>query len=257
MNQSSNMESCLKSIHKSTITKNSIMKKLILFSLLGMFSTAASAQMKTFLDVPYIEVFGSADTLVTPNEIYISIVIAEADVKNKISLEEQERKMVAGLKFLGINTEKELTTSDMQSNFRYYVLKQKDVMKTKSYTLKVADAVLATRVFMKLEELGIANANLDRVGHSEMLKLKNTCRTNAVKNAYDKAKALTSPIGALVGAPLHISDFSNDGDGATQPATQIRVRGMSTLNEVKEELPQIDFEKIRISMNVGVKFMLK
>jgi hypothetical protein len=38
----------------------------------------------------------------------------------------------------------------MQSNFRYYVLKQKDAMKTKSYTLKVGDAVLATRVFMKL-----------------------------------------------------------------------------------------------------------
>ena len=233
------------------------MKKLILCTLLGLLTQGLSAQMKTFLDVPYIEVFGSADTLVTPNEIYISIVIAEADVKNRISLEDQERKMVAGLKSLGINTEKELTTTDMQSNFRYYVLKQKDVMKTKSYTLKVGDAVLATRVFMKLEELGIANANLDRVGHSDMIRLKNLCRTNAVKNAYDKAKALTSPIGASVGAPLHIADFSNDGDGATQPATQIRVRGMSTLNEVKEELPQIDFEKIRISMNVSVKFMLK
>jgi len=68
---------------------------------------------------------------------------------------------------------------------------------------------------------------------------------------------LTSPIGASVGAPLHIADFSNDGDGATQPASQMRIRGMSTLNEVKEELPQIDFEKIRISMNVSVKFMLK
>ncbi len=234
------------------------MKKLILVSLLGLFAHGSSAQMKTFLDVPYIEVFGSADTLVTPNEIYISIMIAEADVKNRTSLEEQERKMVAGLKSLGINTEKELTTSDMQSNFKYYVLKQKDVMKTKSYSLKVGDAVLATRVFMKLEELGIANANLDRVGHSDMVKLKNLCRTNAVKNAYDKAKALASPIGASVGAPLHISDFSNDGDGATQLASsQIRIRGMSTLNEVKETLPQIDFEKIRISMNVSVKFMLK
>ena len=233
------------------------MKKVLAFILVIVCSLSSNAQMKTFLDVPYIEVYGSADTLVTPNEIYISIVIAEADVKNKISLEDQERKMVAGLKSLGINTEKELTTSDMQSNFKFYVLKQKDVMKTKSYSLKVGDAVLATRVFMKLEELGIANANLDRVGHSDMVKLKNLCRTNAVKNAYDKAKALTSPIGASVGVPLHIADFSNDGDGAAQPLNQIRVRGMSTLNEVKEELPQIDFEKIRISMNVSVKFMLK
>jgi uncharacterized protein YggE len=233
------------------------MKKLIFASLFGLLTHGVYAQMKTFLDVPYIEVYGSADTLVTPNEIYISILVAEADVKNKISLEEQERKMVAGLKSLGINTEKELTTSDMQSNFRYYVLKQKDVMKTKSYTLKVGDAVLATRVFMKLEELGIANANLERVGHSDMIKLKNVCRTNAVKNAYDKAKALTSPIGASVGAPLHIADFSNDGDGITQPLKDIRIRGMAMADATQEELPKIDFEKIKISMNVSVKFMLK
>jgi len=233
------------------------MKKLIFASLFGLLTHGVYAQMKTFLDVPYIEVYGSADTLVTPNEIYISILVAEADVKNKISLEEQERKMVAGLKSLGINTEKDLTTSDMQSNFRYYVLKQKDVMKTKSYTLKVGDAVFATRVFMKLEELGIANANLERVGHSDMIKLKNVCRTNAVKNAYDKAKALTSPIGASVGAPLHIADFSNDGDGITQPLKDIRIRGMAMADATQEELPKIDFEKIRISMNVSVKFMLK
>ncbi len=234
------------------------MKKLILYLMLGFLVKGLSAQMKTFLDVPYIEVFGSADTLVTPNEIYISIIIAEADAKNKISLEDQERKMVSGLKALGINTERDLTTSDMLSNFRYYVLKQKDVMKTKSYTLKVEDAVLATRVFMKLEELGIANANLERVGHADMTRLKNQCRTNAVRNALEKAKALTNPIGASVGAPLHITDFSNDGDGATQPLNQIRIRGMATANETKEEaLPQIDFKKIRISMNVGVKFMLK
>lgn len=233
------------------------MKKLIFASLFGLLTHGVYAQMKTFLDVPYIELYGSADTLVTPNEIYISILVAEADVKNKISLEEQERKMVTSLKSLGINTEKDLTTSDMQSNFRYYVLKQKDVMKTKSYTLKVGDAVLATRVFMKLEELGIANANLERVGHSDMIKLKNVCRTNAVKNAYDKAKALTSPIGASVGAPLHIADFSNDGDGITQPLKDIRIRGMAMADATQEELPKIDFEKIKISMNVSVKFMLK
>ena len=55
------------------------MKKLILCTLMGLLTQGLSAQMKTFLDVPYIEVFGSADTLVTPNEIYISIVIAEAE----------------------------------------------------------------------------------------------------------------------------------------------------------------------------------
>ena len=56
-------------------------------------TNGVKAQVKSFLDMPYLEVNGNADTLVTPNEIWIGITISEADVKNKVSLEEQERKM--------------------------------------------------------------------------------------------------------------------------------------------------------------------
>ena len=66
--------------------------------------TLSSMAQKSFLDVPYIEVNGYADTLVTPNEVFIKIIISEADTKDRISLEELERKMVSGLKQLGINT---------------------------------------------------------------------------------------------------------------------------------------------------------
>lgn len=230
------------------------MKKL--FALLGILFLffASTAQQKSFLDIPYIEVNGTADTLVTPNEIFISITISEADVKDKISLQEQERRMVVGLKSLGINTEKELTTSDIESNYRIYVLKQKDVLKTKTYSLKVNNAVLATRVFMKLEELGIANTRIDRVGHSEIENIRNACRTNAVKNAYQKAVSLTTPIDAKVGLPLHIVDYSSDNEPVFS-ASAIRVRGAA--DAATEELPQIDFEKIRIRMNVQVKFRIE
>lgn len=231
------------------------MKKLIVFVNFILFVNFTQAQQKSFLDIPYIEVNGSADTLVTPNEIFISITISESDVKDKISLQEQERRMVAGLKSLGINTEKELTTSDIESNYRFYVLKQKDVLKTKSYSLKVNNAVLATRVFMKLEELGMANARVDRVSHSEMEKIRNTCRTNAVKNAYQKAISLTAPIKAAVGSPLHIVDYSSDNEPVYATAT-LKVRGAVMADAATEELPQIDFEKIRISMNVQVKFRI-
>lgn len=232
------------------------MKSLWITFLLLSTLFSGMAQTKSFLDVPYLEVNGSADTLVTPNEIWIQITISEGDVKNRISVEEQERKMVAGLKSLGINTEKELVTSAMQSDFRFYVLKQRDVLKTKSYKLKVNTAVLATRVFMKLEELGIANAGIEKVSHSEMAQLRNRCRTLAVAQALAKAQALTAPVGAKVGMPLHIVDYSNDGDAPVGIALMGKASGVM-VDASAAELPQIDFEKIRISMNVNVKFLLK
>lgn len=88
----------------------------------------AIGQTKNFIDQPYIEVAGYSDTLVTPNLIYIKIIIAEKDSRDKISLEEQETKMITAFKNLGINTEVDLTTSDMLSNYKFYLLKQKDIV---------------------------------------------------------------------------------------------------------------------------------
>ena len=74
---------------------------------------------------------GSADSLVTPNEIFIKILITEKDTKDKTSVEEQEIKMVNVLKGIGVDVEKNLTASDMVSNFRTYILKSKDILKSK------------------------------------------------------------------------------------------------------------------------------
>jgi uncharacterized protein len=231
------------------------MIKTLVFILCLFVGFTSKGQNKSFLDVPYIEVNGVGDTLVTPNEIVISILLSEADVKNRISLEEQERKMVSGLKSMGIRTEKQLTTNDIQSSFRFYVLKQKDILKSKEYKLTVGDAVTATRVFMKLEELGIANANVESVSHTDKDKLKNSCRSKAMRNAHEKANSLTKPVGANVGAPLHIMDYSNDSDGDVR--TMVKIRGAVMADAVQESLPQIDFEKIKISVAVNVKFQIK
>jgi uncharacterized protein YggE len=160
------------------------------------------------------------------------------------------------LKGLGINTEKDLVTSGMQSDFRFYVLKQKDVMKSKEYKLKVGDAVTATKVFIKLEEIGIANSAIDRVGHSDMEKIRNICRSNAILNARQKAIALTKPVGATLGLLLHVADYSGSDSGLADGQI-IRVRGMASMAQQEEELPQINFEKIKVSISIQAKFSIR
>lgn len=231
------------------------MKSLVSIMLIW-FASNSVAQNKSFLDVPYIEVNGYADTTITPNEIYIRITLSESDTKDRVSLEDMEKKLVAGLKSLGIKTEKELTTSNIQSSFQYHTLKQADVLKKKEYNLKVGDAITATRVFIKLEELKFGNAEIDKVSHSDIGKIRNKCRTSAIINAKEKAISLTSAIGQQVGAALLISDYSNDTDGTVQVAQPKGLR-MMTADALNVELPQIDFEKIHISLSVAVKFALK
>jgi uncharacterized protein len=127
---------------------------------LSSYISCSTTQTKNYIDQPYLEISGSADTLVTPNEIYIKIVISEKDTKDRTSLEELELKMYDALKALGIPVDNSLTTSDMASNFKFYFLKSKDVMKSKQYILKVGDAVTASKVFIELENLGVSNTQL-------------------------------------------------------------------------------------------------
>lgn len=220
----------------------------------------AQSQNKNFIDQPYIEVSGSADSLVTPNEIYIRIVISEKDTRDKISVEEQEIKMVAAFKSLGIDTEKKLSTSDIGSNFKSYLLKGKDVLKTKQFSLKVVDAVTATKVFMKLEELDISNMSIEKVAHSNMDEIKNAMRSIAVQNAKTRAVALTKPLNQTVGGALHIIDvenYNNQLQGRVAGLDEVVVTGYGMQRDRQAELPQIDFKKIPVRTNVSVKFVLK
>jgi uncharacterized protein YggE len=237
------------------------MKRILITTGLFLAITATVfGQTKNFIDQPYIEVAGSADTLVTPNQIYIKIIISEKDSKDKISVEEQENNMITSLKTLNINTEKDLTTSDMLSNYKSYFLKQKEILKTKDYILKVSDASTASKVFVELESIGISNTSIEKTEHSDFENIKNTCRTKAIVNANKKAIALTKPLSQSIGNAIFISDNETIKESSIDDALQGRIAGLDIVGygaKRKIETPKIEFRKIKISATVTVKFVLK
>ena len=217
-----------------------------------------NAQTKNFIDQPYLEVTGNADTLVTPNEIFIRIFISEKDTKDRTSVEELETKMVNAFKAMRIDVEKNLTTTDISSYFKSYFLKGKDVLKTKQYMLKVNDAPTATKIFIQLEDLGISNSSIDHVNHSALETIRNTIRTKAVENAKARAIALIKPLNQNLGTAIYIAEGESNNTGLLQGrAAGIMIRGYSTTANFADELPKIDFEKILVTQNVNVKFILK
>lgn len=235
------------------------MKRLKLTTVFILTFLVGQTQTKNFIDQPYLEVAGSADTLVTPNEIYIKINISEKDTKDRTSVEELEQKMFDALKALGLDVEKNLTTSDMASNFKFYFLRSKEVMKSKQYILKVGDAVIASKVFIELENLGISNTSIDRVNHSDLGKIKNMMRSKAVENARARAVALTQPLNQTLGPAIHIIDNEvyNTTNQLSGRLDEVVVVGYSSKYKANQELPKIEFEKIKVAANINVKFILK
>ncbi len=214
------------------------------------------AQEKNFLDQPYIETSAAVDTLVVPDRIFLNIMLTEKDTKGRISVENLEVKMESALQALGIDTKKDLSMEDVASNFRKYFLKTQDVLKAKSYSLMVGDAITAGEVVVTLEELGIANVRLTKTEYSDTENLLLHLRTKAISRARSQAKYLTDPLEQQVGKAIFISDFD---PMSVASALQEDVPGLFRVMNQRQgkSAADIEFAKIRIACRVEVRFMLQ
>lgn len=212
------------------------------------------SQTKNFIDQPYIETQAQVDTLIVPDEIYLDILITEKDTKGKTSVEELEKMMEATLKRLGIDTKEQLTLHDLASNFKKYFLRQQDVLKSKAYGLKVADAMTAGKVIIALEEIEISNVSLDRTEYSKMEQLRLLLKSKAILRARKQAEALAAPLGQKVGKAIYISD--QGGYRPMQEQMRGKAQGLVTYGYSAEPI-DIEFEKIKVETFVNAKFQLE
>jgi hypothetical protein len=238
------------------------MTKTCIFLVCLITSFISQAQSKNFIDQPYLEVTGSADTLIEPDEIYINIIISEKDNRDRIPVEEQETRMLASFKEMGIDIENNLSVNYMGSNFKYILLKGKEVIKTRQYILKVKDARTAAQVFLLLEQLDISNTSIQKVNYSAINSLRNVMRNKAVANARERAIALASALQQNVGNAIHLVDIDNNNLANQLYGSQLQdvvVTGYTVKLKglTQGSNPGVEFEKIKVSALVGAKFLLK
>ena len=235
------------------------MKKSFLIFVMFFVWNLFSAQ-KNFLDQPYIEVAASVDTLVVPDRIYVSITLNEADSKNKKSVEEQEKQLETILKKLKINTDKDLSVLGYSSDFKKYFLKGQNILKTKKYSLLVRDAYTLGNVLISLEEVGISNTEVEKVEYSKSKELLLELKSEAVKRSRITADKLVKPLNQKAGKALYISDTNYGGieDYEYVTVRNIALQEMDYKKESASEefLRKLDFQKIKFSTTVYVKYQL-
>jgi hypothetical protein len=233
------------------------MKKIVLLLPL-LFISKNFSQTKNFIDLPYIETSAKIDTLVTPDRIFLTVLITEKDTKNRTSVEELESKMNLKLKSLGINTEKQLTLNDLSSNYKKYLLKQQDILKSKSYTLVVYDAKTASKVIAALEEEEISNVSLEKTEYSKAEELLLVLKGKAIVKAKNTAISLTKPLNQKVGNAIYISDSNSITPGFRDKSAGIILRGMASFKAESDYDPiDISFDKIKIETQININFKLE
>jgi uncharacterized protein len=254
----------LKKGNNKTNTKMKQLKHLLTTTLLlTTLLTFGQTNIEKTEEQPFIEVTGTAEQEVIPDEIYIGIVIREKYVsKVKVSIEEQEEKLKTLVKALGIDLNN-LYLSDANADYVKVFWWTKDVLTKKNYTLKVSDATTVGKVFKELEKLEITDANISKVNHSKIDSLRKAVKIMAIKSAKDKANYLLAAIGEKTGKPLVIREHETS---AQRPFANVNTRGgrsnenqyfVDGIKMKSEDNNEIQFNKIKIQTSIYVKFLIK
>ncbi len=234
------------------------LKSASLCLLISISLTAFGQTEKSHSDRNYIEVVGTAEKSIVPDEIYISIIIREREEgKEKISVEQQEIKLKEALSSIGVPL-KNLSLADVDADYIRLKRTKKDLSVTNEYVLKIGDVLTVSNVFEILDEMRIVEAGISRVNHSQLKEFKKDLEIMAIKAAKEKASYLLNAIGENVGKPIYISEQL-----PSLPSGTYSFRGGRALNEVVfvdgvkvrgEVDGAIEFQKIVLQVSMYVKY---
>ncbi len=228
------------------------MKKEMFLIVLLLSGLVLFGQSKNFIDQNYIELTGKAEMKVEPDIFILSIVLSEANSKDRISLDTLEQRLFRVLIQNNISIDQDLKVKNLNSYFQNFKYRKEMIILRKQYELTVREAKKLFSLFPALEKAGISNARIIRLEHSKMETFREEVRALAIQDAKRKAKVYAQAIGQKVGRALLIEEL-----GAPQPyqarPMMMKARGMDS-NERYE--PDMEFTDIKFSQSVRVHFAL-
>lgn len=230
----------------------------IALAMLVVIPINAQTGIKNFIDQPYIEVTGKSEMEITPDLIYLKVIINEEDNKGKVSLENMEQEMMKTLKQIGVDTEKEVAIIDFASNFQSHILKKKDILTSKEYQVIVHNGNMAAKVYFELEKLDISNISVTKLDHSKMEDFRRQVKNEAVKAAKGKAVAMCDAIGEKAGKAIYIQEINRGYYPGKmrimESNTMIKVKGEG-ISKAKEL--DIEFQKLKLEYEVMARFIIE
>ncbi|MGZ8557157.1 MAG: SIMPL domain-containing protein [Chitinophagaceae bacterium] len=239
------------------------MKKYSFLLLVFIISITVMGQQQTSPpeEKPNIEVTGSAEMEIIPDEIFVSIVLREKNKNNdKSKIEVQEDNLLKKLKENGFDT-KNLSLSGADGELQYGVFRITKVLTEKRLQMKVGNAGEVNKLFQLLDELEIEEANILKTSHSQIEKFRKEIKTEAMKAAKNKADYLLDAIGEQRSKPLFIREQDNSPYLSNQSQNsnlqQIFKTGYGGKNQGTGFENEIAFTKIKIRYEIFARFEIK
>lgn len=228
--------------------------KASVFALLFVFlMIPAFSQDSPF--VKKIEVMGSAEKEIVPDEIYLSVSLREYKLKNNdiVSIEKLENQLARAVKEMGVK-EEDFQIENIYGNNYWWRKKKEDpeFLATKRYRLKLNDLNKVNNLLSKLDPLGVENMNISEYSHSRIEEFRKELKVEALKAAKEKAQYLVESIDQELGEAIEI--YETEGGGPVYPMAQFRMASNVAMDA--EAGQDIGFRTMKLRAEIRVVFRL-
>jgi uncharacterized protein len=223
-----------------------------------LFSGLIAYGQEGFKGEHFIEVVGTADTEIDPNEITLFIRLREFEEnKNKVQLEKLDKDFLAALKSADID-KKKLSLAGAGSKLSKLGRRDKDAFREKSYQLVLNSAAELERFLEKIEPVQVDQVVITRIHNTEMEKHKLDLKIKALQAARAKAENLLNGINSQIGKTLMVREWDNEQVHPVDMMTaNVMVRQQKMEGAEVQDDSDIAFKKIRLRAQVSAQFEIK
>ncbi len=157
-----------------------------------------------------IEVTGTAERMVIPDELTFRITLAERmGSRGKITIEQQEAQLRTELEKIGVDVAKDLSVYDISA--RYVRQRRvKDVFGRQDYRLIVRNLDKVAPLQDIADRINVSNLDLVVAENSRINDIRRELRIEAIKAAKAKAEYLMSAIGGKVGSAIFVKEIDEE-----------------------------------------------
>ncbi len=237
--------------------------------MIRLLSTLAFAGLTTFTfaqpteskPIPRtIEVTGSAEVEVEPDEVYLSVNLREymKDKTTKVYLVDIEKSFKKVLADLKIDM-KDVSVEGANAYYNYdwwrNESRKTDFLAAKTFIIKLANMEKYNELMLKLDNKGIENAWLQRTDYSKIEELRLQVKINALKAAKTKAKLMVESIGGQLGDVVFIREINDN--NRYQPVMYKAMSNMAMDAESSGGGEPVQMQKIKIRYEVEAHFLIK
>jgi hypothetical protein len=167
-------------------------------------------------------------------------------------LEKLDKEFLAVVKDAGIE-QKRLELADAGSQIGKIGRKDKDSFREKTYHIKLTSAQELEKFHNKLQAVKVDYADISRVSHSDIEKLRVDLKIKALQAAKTKAEYLLKSIGSEIGKPLMVRDWEVE---QPQPFDNVMMKAQAYEGDASAE-PQIGFRKIKLQAQITAQFEIR